>query len=80
MPAKVVPVSDEDYARQKQELAARAVRAVVTGDQPIRDCLTRESAHKGQTVHLDPDTTVIDHLVRSGAVRLVEAKAADAKG
>lgn len=77
---KIVPVSDDDYARQKQELADRAIKAVVVGDQPIRDCLTRESMYTGQTVHLDPQGTNVDLLVASRAIRLQTAKAAEPKG
>lgn len=73
--AKVVPVSDADYAKQKDAVAARCVKATVTGDQPVRDAITRQSVEPGGTVHLDPQTTIIDHLVRAGVVKLQAAKA-----
>jgi hypothetical protein len=72
---KVVPVSDTELSRQNKEVADRCVRATVTGDQPIRDAITRESVETGGIVHLDPKTTIIDHLVSAGAISLTVAEA-----
>ncbi len=70
---KVVPVPDETFAKDKADIAARCIRAEVTGDQPVRDAITRESVEPGGTVSLDPKTTIIDHLVRAGVVKLLPA-------
>lgn len=78
--ARVVPVADDELARTKREIEERCVAAEVTGDQPIRDAVTRESVQPGGTVRLDPKTTMVDHLVRSGAVKLLAAKAATPEG
>lgn len=73
---RVVPVADDEYAREKAAVEARCVTAEVTGAMPIRDAVSRESVQPGGTVRLDPDTTMIGHLVNSGAVRLLPAAAA----
>lgn len=70
---KVVPVSDEQLAKDKDALAARCIRAEVTGDQPVRDEITRESVEFGGIVNLDPKNTFIDQLVRAGVVKLLKA-------
>lgn len=72
---KVIPVPDAEYARQKAEVAARCVKAQVTGDQPIRDAITRESVEPGGTVSLDPKTTNLELLERGGAIRLIATTA-----
>lgn len=72
--AKVVPVSDADYEKQKADLAKRCVTAEVTGEQPIRDAVTRESVELGGMVRLDPKSTNIEHLVRAGAIKLLAAE------
>lgn len=74
--AKVVPVAEDTLARERRGLEARCVEAEVTGDAPIRDALTRESVHMGGVVRLDPQATMIQHLVHSGAIRLAAPKAA----
>ncbi len=66
---KVIPVSDEEYARQKAEKAARSQRFLVTGDYPIRDAIDRESKRKGEYVWLDPEETVILLLTAPGLVK-----------
>lgn len=71
---RVVPVSDDEYERQKAEVAARCVNATVVGVMPIRDAVSRESIQTGGTVRLDPETTMIAHLVNSGAIRLLPAQ------
>lgn len=76
--AKVVPVSDAEYAKQKAAVAARCVKATVVGDQPVRDAISRESVEPGGTVNLDPQTTNIDHLVQAGVVQLLAAVKAEA--
>lgn len=73
---RIVAVADDDYARQKAEIEKRCVTAEVTGAMPIRDAVTRESIQAGGTVRLDPETTMIGHLVNSGAIRLLPAAAA----
>lgn len=70
---KVVPVPDEKFAKDKADIAARCVQAEVVGDQPVRDAVTRESVEPGGIVNLDPKTTIIDHLVRAGVVKLLPA-------
>lgn len=79
MPApKVVPVSEDQYAKEKAAVAARCIQAEVIGEQPVRDANTRESVEFGGIVSLDPKTTHIDHLVRSGVVKLVSGVKAEA--
>ncbi len=79
MPApRIVAVSELDYAKQKADLAKRCVRAEVVGDQPMRDAISRESVEPGGFVHLDPDNTILDHLVRAGAIKLLPAAATEA--
>ena len=70
---KLVPVSDDQYAKEKAAVAARCVQAEVIGDQPVRDAITRESVEPGGTVNLDPKTTFVDHLVQARVVRLLPA-------
>jgi len=72
---KVIPVSDEEYARQKAEKAERCQRFLVTGDSKIRDAIERESKVKGEYVMLDPEETVIVLLERA---KLVKAAPLDA--
>lgn len=76
---RVVPVADDEYARQKQAIADLVTAAEVTGDLPIRDAITRESVDKGDIVQLDPQTTPLDQLVSAGAVRLLPPAEAKAK-
>lgn len=73
--AKVVPVPDDEYARQKAAIAERCIKAEVTGDQPVRDAISRESVEPGGVVNIDPKTTLVDHLVRAGAVKILPAEA-----
>ena len=73
---RVVPVADDAYAAEKAAIEKRSVTAEVTGAMPIRDAVSRESVPTGGTVRLDPETTMIGHLVNSGAVRLLPAAAA----
>lgn len=70
---QIVDVSETALAKAKADLAARCVRAEVTGDQPIRDAISRESVEPGGFVHLDPQHTMLEHLVRCGAIRLASA-------
>ncbi len=76
---KIVFVSDEEYARQKAEKAARCQRFKVIGDAKIRDAIDREgpSRVKGEFVMLDPEETVIALLVGTKLVKPapVEVKA-----
>lgn len=69
---KVVAVPDDEYQRMKDEVAARAVEYVVTGEAGIRDCVSRETIPTGGVVRLDPAVRGNVLLVRSGAVRLHE--------
>lgn len=66
---KVIPISDEEYERQKAEKAARCQRYLVIGESRIRDAITRESMAKGEHVWLDPEETIIILLERQKLVR-----------
>jgi hypothetical protein len=66
---KVIPVSDEEYARLKAEKADRCKRFLVTGHHLIRDAITRESMGRGEYVWLDPEETVIALLTAPGLVK-----------
>ncbi len=66
---KVIPVSDEEYARQKAEKAARCQRFLVTGESKIRDAIDRETKVKGEYVMLDPEETIIVLLERPGLIK-----------
>lgn len=70
---RIVEVSEAEFAAQKEALAKRCVRAEVVGDQPLRDAISRESVEPGGIVHLDPKATLLDHLVRAGAIKLLAA-------
>lgn len=76
---KVIPVSDEEYARQKAEKAERSQRFLVTGPYKIRDAISRESKVKGEHVWLDPEETVILLLTAKGLVKEAPLDAAKAK-
>lgn len=73
---RVVPVSDEEYARQKAEKAKRCQRFLVTGPAAIRDAIERVSKVKGEHVMLDPEETVIILLERA---KLIQAAPLGAK-
>lgn len=73
---KVIPVSDEEMARQKAKVAARCQRfEVVGGAQPIIDSITRERKTVGEFVMLDPERIIIAFLVAEGRVRPAPEKA-----
>lgn len=74
---KLVELTDEQYAAQKRAVANRAEQFEVTGTVGIRDCVTRDIVEPGGYVRLDPQVKSNILLVRSGAVRKVEAKTAD---
>lgn len=78
MARTVVPVSDAEYAAIKAEIAARCVTATVTGDQPIRDSISRESVTKGSAVRLDPEVVNLDALVSARAITMAPAAKATA--
>jgi hypothetical protein len=65
---KIVPISREEFERQKGEKAKRCRRFLVTGNSKIRDAISRESKVKGEHVWLDPEETVIVLLTAPGLI------------
>lgn len=76
---KEVYLTDEEYAAEKEKVRARSLPFKVIGSSLIRDCNTRESVGKGGTVYLDPEKTLIVHLVRSKLVEPIEVAPATAE-
>ncbi len=66
---RVVPVSAEEYARQRAVVAARCLRFEVMGSSMIEDSIDRESKGLGEYVWLDPERIVIPLLVGQGLVK-----------
>lgn len=68
---RVVPISDEEYARHRAEVAARCQRFLVTGSSKIVDSIDRNgpSRVKGEYVMLDPEQIVIALLTAPGLIK-----------
>jgi len=66
---KMVFLTDEQYAAERQAVADRCERFEVVGENGIRDSITRETMVKREFVMLDPETVQIPLLIRSGAVK-----------